>query len=258
MSEDDRKLFAGGLPQDANENDLREYFGNYGTVASVTLKMDPTTGRSRGFAFVVFEDVDSLQSALGQEHSIKNKKVAVKKAASKQGKIYVGKFMSPITEDEIRSHFEQYGSVVEIQRPVDRSKNSEPKNFCFVTFDKEEPANQLLSKGNVNVNGQDVEIKKVTVKPNEGGGRGGMRGGMYGGRGGGYGGGYGGGWDGGYGGGQWGGGGYGEPAGAWPGYGGGYGGGWGAGGGAGWGDYGGGKMGGGQRGRGRGGRSAPY
>ena len=35
--------------------------------------------------------------------------VAVKKAASKQGKIYVGKFTGPITEDEIRSHFEQVG-----------------------------------------------------------------------------------------------------------------------------------------------------
>jgi len=261
MSEDDRKLFAGGLPQDVSEADLKDYFGNYGTVSSVTLKMDPATGRSRGFAFVVFSDVESLQSALGQEHTMKNKKVAVKKAASKQGKIYVGKFNNPITEDEIRSHFEQYGNVVEIQRPVDRSKNSEPKNFCFITFDKEESANQLLGKGGVNVAGQDVEIKKVTVKPQDGmggpGGRGGMRGGMYGGRGGGYGGGYGGGWDGGYGG--YGGGGYDQGAGAWPGYGGGYGGGWGAQGGGDWGGYGGGKMGGGRGGRGGGrGRSAPY
>ena len=59
--------------------------------------------------------------------------------------------------------------------------------------------------GTVNVSGQDVEIKKVTVKPNDGGmggGRGGMRGGMRGGHGGGWGGGgYGGGWDQGYGGG---------------------------------------------------------
>ena len=112
--------------------------------------MDPTTGRSRGFAFVVFQDVEPLQSALGQEHTIKNKKVnilasfvvphvsipwytrlvcsnqpvfpnililfqvAVKKAASKQGKIYVGKFNLPITEDEIRSHFEQ---VKELLKP---------------------------------------------------------------------------------------------------------------------------------------------
>ena len=69
--------------------------------------MDPTTGRSRGFAFVVFEEVDPLNAALGTEHTIKNKKVAVKKAASKQGKIYVGKFNQPITEDEIKSFFAQ-------------------------------------------------------------------------------------------------------------------------------------------------------
>ena len=86
---------------------FQEYFGSYGTVASVTLKMDPTTGRSRGFAFVVFEEVDPLNAALGTEHTIKNKKVAVKKAASKQGKIYVGKFNQPITEDEIKSFFAQ-------------------------------------------------------------------------------------------------------------------------------------------------------
>jgi len=271
-NDDDRKIFIGGLAQLTTENDLKEYFGKFGTVTAVTLKMDPVTGRSRGFAFVVFEDVDALQQTLVAEHVIKEKKVAVKKAASKQGKIYVGKFTGNITEDEIKSHFMQYGNVVEIQRPVDRSKNSEPKNFCFITFDKEESANQLLSKGTVNVAGQDVEIKKVTVKTDGGmgggGGRGGMRGGMRGGGQGGWGGGQGG-WDQswGYGGGNWG---YEAPPGPWPQYGGGYGGGggqggWGAGGGGGgWGDGGyggGGKMGGqgGYRGRGgRGGRSAPY
>ena len=71
-------------------------------------------------------------------------------ATSKQGKIYIGKFKDPtISEEVIREHFTQYGQVVEIQRPVDRSKNSEPKNFCFVTFDKEEPANALLKKVNI-------------------------------------------------------------------------------------------------------------
>ena len=71
-------------------------------------------------------------------------------AASKQGKIYIGKFKDPtISEEVIREHFTQYGQVVEIQRPVDRSKNREPKNFCFVTFDKEEPANALLKKVNI-------------------------------------------------------------------------------------------------------------
>ena len=71
-------------------------------------------------------------------------------AASKQGKIYIGKFKDPtISRDVILEHFIQYGQVVEIQRPVNRSKNSEPENFCFVTFDKEEPANALHKKVNI-------------------------------------------------------------------------------------------------------------
>lgn len=264
VSEDDRKLFAGGLPQETTEAELKEYFGQFGTVASVNIKMDAMTGRSRGFAFIVYEDVSSLDKVLKDEfHNFKNKKVAVKKAASKQGKIYVGKFNTPITEDEIKQHFSQYGNVVEVQRPVDRSKNNEPKNFCFVTFEKEETANTLLKKASENVHGQEVELKKVTLKQ-EGGMRGGRGGGMRGGMGRGQGGhgGWGGGYDawGGYGGG-WG------DYGGWGGYGaGGWGGGQAQGG---WGAYGpggggGGKMGmgggyqrGGRGGRG-GGRAAPY
>jgi len=156
-NDDDRKLFAGGLAQEATEKDITDYFGKFGEVASVNLKMDQMTGRSRGFAFVVFKDVETLNAVLSQDHAIKGKKVAVKKAASKQGKIYIGKFKDhTISEEVIREHFSQYGQVVEIQRPVDRSKNSEPKNFCFVTFDKEEPANALLKKGTVVVEGQEV------------------------------------------------------------------------------------------------------
>jgi squid-like protein len=187
-SDDDRKVFAGGLPQEATEADIKEYFATFGEVASVNLKMDPVTGRSRGFAFIVFETEDMLTGILAQEHAIKGKKVAVKKAASKQGKIYVGKFTDiTITDEVIKEHFGQYGNVVEMQRPVDRSKN-EAKNFCFITFDKEEPAEMLLKKSSVNVAGQEVTIKKVAVKDGNGGpmggggGRGGFqRGGMRGG-----------------------------------------------------------------------------
>jgi RNA recognition motif-containing protein len=47
VNDDDRKLFAGGLAQEATEKDLKEYFAKFGEVASVTLKMDQMTGRSR-------------------------------------------------------------------------------------------------------------------------------------------------------------------------------------------------------------------
>jgi len=47
MSEDDRKMFVGGIAQEASEQDLRDYFEKYGEVESVILKLDPLTRRSR-------------------------------------------------------------------------------------------------------------------------------------------------------------------------------------------------------------------
>ena len=35
--------------------DIKEYFGQYGEIDNINLKTDPHTGRSRGFAFIVFK-----------------------------------------------------------------------------------------------------------------------------------------------------------------------------------------------------------
>ena len=202
--EDDRKLFVGGLPQEVSEEELNEHFGQFGEIESVNLKTDPNTGRSRGFCFVVYKGVDGLEKAVATEdHTLQNKKVAVKKAQAKQGKIYVGKIPQELSDEEIKSFFEQYGAIVTVEQPFDKMKN-ERKNFCFVTFEKEEPAKKLLKEETVNVSGNELVIKKVTPKQGDmrGGGRGGRGGGGFGG---GQWGGYGGGW-GGYGGyDQWGG-----------------------------------------------------
>ena len=44
-NEDERKLFAGGLPQDAKEAQIKEHFGQFGEIETVTLKTDMPTGR---------------------------------------------------------------------------------------------------------------------------------------------------------------------------------------------------------------------
>jgi len=257
-AEDDRKLFVGGLPQDAKDTDIKEHFGQYGEIENVNLKTDAATGRSRGFAFVVFVEEAGVNAAVAAPtHNIKGKDVAVKKAQAKQGKIYVGKLKSDLTDETIKEFFGQYGSIAQVEQPFDKVKN-ERKNFCFITFDKEDTAKKLLKEGTVTINGHELEIKKVNP-PNKmqggfGGGRGGGRGGQHGGFGGP------GGW-GGYGGygDAYGWGGYGGPADAYGGYGmGGYGGYGGYGGGQ-WGGYGGqagGKARGGARGGARGARGA--
>ena len=53
------------------------------------------------------------------------------------------------------------------QKSPKRSYFSEPKNFCFITFDKEDTAKKLLKEGTVNISGHELEIKKVNP-PNKG------------------------------------------------------------------------------------------
>ncbi len=51
-----KKLYVGNLSFDATEDQLRQAFGQYGTVNSAQIVTDRDTGRSRGFAFVEMAD----------------------------------------------------------------------------------------------------------------------------------------------------------------------------------------------------------
>ena len=57
-----KKLYVGNLSFDATEDELRQAFGQYGTVNSAQIVMDRDTGRSRGFAFV--ERADGADEAI--------------------------------------------------------------------------------------------------------------------------------------------------------------------------------------------------
>lgn len=95
--------------------ELREHFGQYGDIESINVKTDPTTGRSRGFAFIVFAAADSIDKVVQVgNHIINNKKVDPKKAKARHGKIFVGGLTSEISDDEIKAYFSQFGNVSRI------------------------------------------------------------------------------------------------------------------------------------------------
>lgn len=67
-SEEQRKLFVGGVSWVTTEDVLKEHFSKYGTVASAVIARDRNTGAPRGFGFVSFIDPSAVGKAL-QEHS---------------------------------------------------------------------------------------------------------------------------------------------------------------------------------------------
>ena len=58
------KLYVGNLSFDSTEADLRDLFGQYGTVESVAVITDRETGRARGFAFVEMSQSSEAQDAI--------------------------------------------------------------------------------------------------------------------------------------------------------------------------------------------------
>ena len=53
------KIFVGGIGE-TGEEELRSYFAQYGSVKAVQVKYDPNTQRARGFGFIIFDDMSTV------------------------------------------------------------------------------------------------------------------------------------------------------------------------------------------------------
>jgi RNA recognition motif-containing protein len=59
-----KKLYVGNLPFSSTEDQVKEYFGQFGEILSVKVITDRATGRSRGFCFVEMEKADQAMTEL--------------------------------------------------------------------------------------------------------------------------------------------------------------------------------------------------
>jgi len=58
------QLFVGSIKDEMNEEHLRQYFSQFGSVASVDITTDRNTGKRRGFGFVTFDDYDPVDKII--------------------------------------------------------------------------------------------------------------------------------------------------------------------------------------------------
>lgn len=60
-----KKIFVGGIKEDTEEYHIREHFEKYGKIECIDIMEERSTGKKRGFAFVSFDDHDTVDKIVG-------------------------------------------------------------------------------------------------------------------------------------------------------------------------------------------------
>ncbi|KAI4308479.1 hypothetical protein L6164_031553 [Bauhinia variegata] len=184
MQSENGKLFIGGISWDTNEERLREYFSTYGEVVEAVIMKDRTTGRARGFGFVVFADPAVAEIVIKEKHNIDGRMVEAKKAVPRDDqnvlsrssgsihgspgpgrtrKIFVGGLASTVTESDFKKYFDQFGTITDVVVMYDHN-TQRPRGFGFITYDSEEAVDKVLLKTFHELNGKMVEVKRAVPK----------------------------------------------------------------------------------------------
>lgn len=137
------------LPADIAEVVLRDMFSSCGSVTGIRLMRDKN-GVSLGYAFVNYNNEVDAATAIERfdgQH-IGNKKIRVSYARPsseeiKNANLYIAGLPKAITEDELKTWFGVYGSI--ISSKVLTSETGESRGVGFIRFDKRSEAQAAIN-----------------------------------------------------------------------------------------------------------------
>ncbi|KAL0443019.1 UNVERIFIED_CONTAM: Heterogeneous nuclear ribonucleoprotein 1 [Sesamum latifolium] len=161
------KLFIGGISWDTSEERLREYFQTFGEVVEAVIMKDRTTGRARGFGFVVFANASVAEKVVREKHTIDGRTKQWQHPGvpgpARTKKIFVGGLASTVTESDFKRYFDQFGMITDVVVMYDHN-TQRPRGFGFITYDSEEAVDKVLFKTFHELNGKMVEVKRAVPK----------------------------------------------------------------------------------------------
>lgn len=166
------KLFVGGLPQEATDDDLRKQFSKFGELLEAQVIKDRNSGKSRGFGFVMLADGSKQDAALREVIDIRGRRASVKLHQEEGGseaptrregdfresetrKVFIGRLESSHTPEVLREAFDRrFGRVKDVYL-------AGGKKFGFVTFEAVADAKAALESGGIEIDGVKVVIKSA-------------------------------------------------------------------------------------------------
>ncbi|RDX84740.1 UBP1-associated protein 2B, partial [Mucuna pruriens] len=176
-----RKIFVHGLGWDATAETLTAVFGKYGEIEDCKAVTDKVSGKSKGYAFILFKHRDDARKALKHpQKKIGNRTTSCQLASAgpvpapppntnpvseyTQRKIFVSNVSADIDPQKLLEFFNQFGEVED--GPLGLDKNTgKPKGFALFVYKSVESAKKALEEPHKNFEGHTLYCQKAVDGP---------------------------------------------------------------------------------------------
>lgn len=176
-----RKIFIHGLGWDANAEILTSVFGKYGEIEDCKAVTDKVSGKSKGYAFILFKHRSGARKALKQPQKKIGSRITSCQLASAgpvqappaaaapvsvytQKKIFVSNVSPEIDSQKLLEFFKQFGEIEEGPLGLDK-QTGKPKGFAFFVYKLAESAKKALEEPHKNFEGYTLYCQKAVDRP---------------------------------------------------------------------------------------------
>eukprot|EP00921_Rhytidocystis_pertsovi_P005744 GHVQ01009868.1.p1 GENE.GHVQ01009868.1~~GHVQ01009868.1.p1 ORF type:complete len:434 (-),score=80.83 GHVQ01009868.1:3139-4440(-) len=169
-----RRLMIRNIAFHTTDETFRSLFDALGDVEDCTIVKDRATGKSKGFGFVTFKDLESAGLALKQTFEMDGRTWAVKLASDSTGtdstgsgstggrsKLFVRNLSDDTSDSRLQAEFSSFGAISEAVVVKDAS-SGKSKGYGFVTFSSSDDAGKALASGQRVIDGRMAFISLAT------------------------------------------------------------------------------------------------
>ncbi len=165
--DDQRTVFAGGVPYQANREDIIRFFSEAGVVSRV--RMLQYRGKSNGACFVeMATPAEAHRAAALDGELFLQRPVRVNLATEKPGSqkgvsVYVGNLAFTTSEKLLRAIFGHCGDIVNVKMPLFHD-SGKLRGFAIVDLDSEASRQRAIKLNGMKVEGREIRVE-VMNKP---------------------------------------------------------------------------------------------
>lgn len=180
-----RKIFVYGLNWDTTSETLSQEFLKYGEIENCRVIPDKSTGKSKGYGFVIYKSIRGALQALKEPQKIIDGRMSSCQLASvgnfqsqklsspepgvheseyTQRKIYVSNVGAEMDPKRLTAFFSKYGEIEEGPLGLDK-ETGKPRGFCLYVYKTVESAKMALEEPNKQFEGVTLHCQKAIDGP---------------------------------------------------------------------------------------------